>query len=89
MFWAEKKIGYLFQTQLSHSTSSEQIAEPDPFRFCSNFAHVFIRPKWEILKIFGPLDPLLLPCSKKVFYEKNVKFVISAACDPQKIPKNI
>ena len=26
---------------------------------------------------------------KKVFHEKNVKFVISEACDPQKIPKNI
>ena len=44
---------------MSHSTSSEQIAEPDPFRFGSNFAHVFVGPKWEILKIFGPLDPLL------------------------------
>ena len=26
----------------SHSTSSEQIAEPDPFKFGSNFAHVFV-----------------------------------------------
>ena len=46
---------------LSNSTSSEQIAEPDPFRFGSNFAHVFIWPKWEILKIFGLIDPLLPP----------------------------
>ena len=45
----------------SHSTSSEQIAEPDPFRFGSNFTHVFIGPKWKILKIFGPLDPLHPP----------------------------
>ena len=26
---------------------------------------------------------------KKCFTKKNVKFVISAACDPQKIPKSI
>ena len=45
----------------SHSTSSNQIAEPDPFRFASNFANVFIGPKCEILKIFGPLDPLFTP----------------------------
>ena len=33
-------------------------AEPDLFRFGSNFAYVFIGPKWEILKIFRPLDPI-------------------------------
>ena len=27
---------------MSHSTSSEQIAEPDPFSFGSNFVRVFI-----------------------------------------------
>ena len=53
-------IKFVFSIR-SHSTSSEEIAEPDPFRFVSNFAHVFIKPKWEILKIFGPLDPLLPP----------------------------
>ena len=41
----------------SHSTSSEQIAEPDPFRFGSNFAHVFVGPKWEILNFWTPRPP--------------------------------
>ena len=52
-------LSHMLFFHLSHSTSSEQIAEPDPSRFGSNFAHVSIGPKWEILKIFGPLDPLL------------------------------
>ena len=34
---------------VSHSTSSEQIAEPYPSRFGSNFSHVFIGPKWNFL----------------------------------------
>ena len=57
----KKNLNRIQSLIMSHSTSSEQIAEPDPFRFGSNFAHVFIGPKWEILKIFGPLDPLLPP----------------------------
>ena len=91
---------YLFENLikwLSHFMSSDQIAEPDLFRFGSNFAHVFISPKWEILKIFGPLDPFSSPfegyfnnlARKNSFTKKNVKFVISEACDPQKIPNNI
>ena len=84
------------KTSLSYSTLSERFAEPDPFRFGSNFTHVFIGPKWEILEIFGPLDPSFPLegyfnnlAQKKCFTKKNVKFIISEACDPQKIPKNI
>ena len=82
---------------MSHSTSSEQSLELDSFRFGSKFAHAFIGSKWENLKIFRPLDPLLLildgyfnnSARKKCFKKKNVKIVISEACDAQKIPKNI
>ena len=56
-----KKFLVIYNQQMSHSTSSEEIAEPDPFRICSNFANVFIRPNLEILEIFGPLDPLFPP----------------------------
>ena len=51
------------------SKSSEQIAEHDPFRFGSNFAHVFIGPKWEICKA---VDKRLTIAHPNRFYLKVV-----------------
>ena len=63
--WANWQSVKLYFTDMLHllrrsTSNAEQIAEPDPFRFGSNFVDLFIEPRPEILKNFGPLDPPLL-----------------------------